>query len=51
MARRLATAWRRLEGLETDRLVTHRVPITDAPEAYELLDERPDETVQVLLTY
>ncbi|AFO55886.1 zinc-binding alcohol dehydrogenase [Natrinema sp. J7-2] len=51
VARRLATAWRRLEGLETDRLVTHRVPIADAPKAYELLDERPDETVQVLLTY
>ncbi|WP_265109271.1 zinc-dependent alcohol dehydrogenase [Halosolutus halophilus] len=51
VARRLATAWRRLEDVATDRLVTHRVPVTDAPEAYELLDDRPDETVQVLLTY
>lgn len=51
VARRLATAWRRLEDVETGRLVTHRVPVADAPEAYELLDERPDETVQVMLTY
>jgi len=51
VARRLATAWRRLEDVETDRLTTHRTPIADAPEAYALLDDRPDETVQVLLTY
>ncbi|MFC4540609.1 zinc-binding dehydrogenase [Halosolutus amylolyticus] len=51
VARRLATAWRRLEDVATDRLVTHRVPVGDAPRAYALLDERPDETVQVLLTY
>ncbi|WP_254532022.1 zinc-dependent alcohol dehydrogenase [Natrinema gelatinilyticum] len=51
VARRLATAWQRLEDLETDRLVTHRIPVENAPEAYSLLDERPDEAVQVLLTY
>ncbi|QLG49942.1 zinc-dependent alcohol dehydrogenase [Natrinema halophilum] len=51
VARRLATAWRRLEAVETDRLITHRIPIEDAPEAYAMLDERPQEAVQVLLAY
>ncbi|WP_435064615.1 oxidoreductase [Halobaculum sp. EA56] len=51
VARRLATAWRRLGDIATDRLVTHRIPVDEAPRAYRLLDERPDEAVQVLLTY
>lgn len=50
-ARRIETAWRWLEALDVDPLVTHRFPVTDAADAYELLDERPDDAVQVLLTY
>lgn len=49
--RRLMTAQRWLNRLDLDRLITHRIPIEDAPEAYELLDHRPEETVQVLFTY
>jgi 2-desacetyl-2-hydroxyethyl bacteriochlorophyllide A dehydrogenase len=49
--RRLATAWRRLAEIETDPLVTHRMDVGDAPRAYDLLDEHPEEAVQVLLTY
>ncbi|MFC6787291.1 zinc-binding alcohol dehydrogenase [Halobaculum halobium] len=51
VGRRLATAWRRLRDIETERLVTHRLPIAEAPDAYDLLDRRPESTVQVLLTY
>ena len=51
VGRRLATAWRRLREIDTDRLVTHRLPVVEAPEAYDLLDSRPTEAVQVLLTY
>lgn len=50
-ARRLETAWRWLDSLDVDPLVTHRFPVEDVAEAYELLDERPNEAVQVLLTY
>jgi hypothetical protein len=32
-------------------LVSHRFPIERAPEAYRLLDERPDECLQLLFTY
>lgn len=49
--RRIATAKRQLRGIQTDRLVTHRIPIAEAPRAYELLDRHPETAVQVLLTY
>ena len=32
-------------------LITHRIPFARASEAYELVDQRPEETVQVILTY
>lgn len=49
--RRLETARRQLPQINTDRLVTHSMPIERAADAYELLDDRPDEAIQVLLTY
>jgi 2-desacetyl-2-hydroxyethyl bacteriochlorophyllide A dehydrogenase len=51
--RRLAVAWETLAELEdTDPdLVTHRVPVERATEAYRLLDERPEEAVGVVMTY
>jgi len=49
--RRLDLVRRRLAGLETDRLVTHELPIERAGEAYELLDGSPEEAICVLLTY
>jgi threonine dehydrogenase-like Zn-dependent dehydrogenase len=32
-------------------LITHRIPLEQAAEAYALVDDHPDETVQVILTY
>jgi threonine dehydrogenase-like Zn-dependent dehydrogenase len=43
--------WQTLADLRPSRLVTHRFRFCDANKAYELLDRRPDEAVQVLLTY
>lgn len=40
-----------LSDLEPSRLVTHRMPVERAPEAYRLLDESPDEALQILLEY
>jgi threonine dehydrogenase-like Zn-dependent dehydrogenase len=39
------------ETLHVDALVTHRVPFARAAEAYELIDQRPEEAIRVLLTY
>lgn len=49
--RRRAVAERWLERVDADALVTHRVPFGAAGEAYRILDERPDDALQVLLTY
>ena len=50
-ARRLDVAWRRLADVDAERFVTHSVPVEEAGRAYRLLDERPTETLGVLLTY
>jgi 2-desacetyl-2-hydroxyethyl bacteriochlorophyllide A dehydrogenase len=49
--RRLDVAWDRLRGLDVDELVTHRVAFEEATEAYRLLDDGPENAVQVLLTH
>ncbi len=49
--RRLDLARRLLAELPLDRLVSHRVPFEHAAEAYHLIAEHPEETVQVVLTY
>jgi 2-desacetyl-2-hydroxyethyl bacteriochlorophyllide A dehydrogenase len=49
--RRLQTALAALTHLPAERLITHRLPVARAAEAYALLDERPQEAIQVLLTY
>jgi hypothetical protein len=37
--------------LELDQLVSHVFAVERAPEAFRLLDERPEETVQVVLDF
>lgn len=49
--RRHEQAWRWLEDLPVDSLITHEIPFEEGPDAYKLLDEHPDDTVQVLLGY
>ncbi len=40
-----------LPRLRLKELVSHRIPFDKAPWAYRLVDERPDEAVQVVLTH
>lgn len=49
--RRREIAWDWLEHLPVSKLLTHRIPIEEAPRAFELLDTRPADTIQLLLTY
>ena len=49
--RRRGVTWSLLDDLRPARLVTHRLPLTQAADAYELLDRHPDTAVQILLTY
>jgi threonine dehydrogenase-like Zn-dependent dehydrogenase len=50
-ARRFQAAWKALERVKPQKWITHRFAIDDAVQAYRLLDESPQETIQVLLTY
>jgi 2-desacetyl-2-hydroxyethyl bacteriochlorophyllide A dehydrogenase len=50
-SRRFGVAWDALARIQPERWITHRVPLGRAAEAYRLLDENPQETIQVLLTY
>jgi 2-desacetyl-2-hydroxyethyl bacteriochlorophyllide A dehydrogenase len=50
-ARRFEAAWKALERVKPKKWITHRFPIERAKEAYCLLDENPQEAIQVLVTY
>jgi len=50
-ARRFEVAWQALEKIEPEKWITHRFSIDQAQEAYRLLDENPQETIQILVTY
>ena len=50
-ARRTGVALDLLARLRLEPLITHRIPLARAAEAYRLLDERPEAVGQVVLTY
>ena len=50
-ARRLALAWEMLQKQQPQQLITHRFPLEQAAEAYDLIDTRPETAVQVIFTY
>ncbi len=47
----LDLAWQMIKEMEPRRLLSHRFSLAEAPQAYELLDCRPEEALQVVLTY
>jgi 2-desacetyl-2-hydroxyethyl bacteriochlorophyllide A dehydrogenase len=49
--RRIKVALDMIRRLNPARFVTHRFEVTRARDAYDLLDKRPQEASQVLLTY
>lgn len=49
--RRLQTALQMLEQIRPAHLITHRFPLAEAAQAYALLDRRPQEAIQIILTY
>lgn len=50
-ARRLAVAWEMIRRRRPQQLITHRIPFGRAAEGYALLDERPNEALQIVFTY
>ena len=49
--RRWQTALQMLQNLRPAHLVTHRFSIHEAAQAYALLDQSPEEALQIILTY
>jgi 2-desacetyl-2-hydroxyethyl bacteriochlorophyllide A dehydrogenase len=49
--RRFDLAWKALARIKPEKWITHRFSIEQAQEAYKLLDESPQETIQVLFNY
>lgn len=49
--RRFRVAWEALKRIQPQKWITHRFPFQEADEAYRLLDEKPQETIQVVLDY
>lgn len=50
-SRRFEVAWEALQRIQPQKWITHRFPIDEAEEAYRLLDENPQETIQIILNY
>jgi 2-desacetyl-2-hydroxyethyl bacteriochlorophyllide A dehydrogenase len=50
-SRRFEVAWQALERIQPQKWVTHHFVLRDAAKAYQLLDEHPQETIQVVFDY
>jgi len=49
--RRLALAWEMLRQVRPQACITHRFPLTEASQAYALIDRNPGETIQVVFDH
>jgi 2-desacetyl-2-hydroxyethyl bacteriochlorophyllide A dehydrogenase len=47
-SRRFEVAWKALERIKPEKWITHRFALQKAAEAYRLLDESPQETIQIV---
>ncbi|HEX8991932.1 MAG TPA: zinc-binding alcohol dehydrogenase [Anaerolineales bacterium] len=50
-ARRFEVAWEALRDLRPHEWITHRYSLGDAAEAYRMLDQSPEQALQVVLSY
>jgi 2-desacetyl-2-hydroxyethyl bacteriochlorophyllide A dehydrogenase len=49
--RRFEVAWEMLRQVRPEQFITHRFPLAQAAQAYALLDQAPQNTIQIVLTY
>jgi len=50
-SRRLNWALHLLSEVMPEKLITHRFPLHEAARAYQLIDQHPEQSIQVVLTY
>ncbi len=49
--RRFEAAWAALQRVQPEKWITHRFPLQEAAQAFELLDRSPADALQVIFTY
>ncbi len=49
--RRFALAWEMIHKVKPQRWITHTIPFQDAAKGYTLLDQHPEQVIQVLFDY
>ncbi len=50
-SRRFAAAWQALRRIQPEKWITHRFALSRVDEAYALLQDRPQEAIQILIEY
>jgi 2-desacetyl-2-hydroxyethyl bacteriochlorophyllide A dehydrogenase len=50
-SRRFEAAWEALARIRPEKWITQRIPLENAAEAYRLLDQSPQEVIQIIFTY
>jgi threonine dehydrogenase-like Zn-dependent dehydrogenase len=50
-SRRLGLAFKMIEEIVPENLITHRINFCDADKAYRLIDEKPEDVLQVIFNY
>jgi 2-desacetyl-2-hydroxyethyl bacteriochlorophyllide A dehydrogenase len=50
-SRRFQTVWQMIDKVRPSQYFSRQIPITQAPEAYRILDENPGEVIQIIFTY
>lgn len=49
--RRIQAVWQMIEKIRPSKFISRQLPLTEAPEAYRVLDENPGEAIQIIFTY
>lgn len=50
-SRRFQTAWQMIGKIGPSQFISRQIPLTQASEAYRILDENPGEVIQIVFTY
>jgi threonine dehydrogenase-like Zn-dependent dehydrogenase len=50
-SRRLEVVWKMIDLVKPERFISHRFPLNQAKQAFELLDKEPQTAIQVVFSY
>lgn len=50
-SRRIGIVWKMIRSIKPERFITHRFHVSQVKQAFELLDKKPEDAIQVVLSY